>query len=447
MPGTRPPRGPFRVLSLALVVLLSSCPAVADWPQYQHDAAHTGYGPSTLDPRQLAHAWTSPTGYYAPLIQGDTVYAHSRSAVTAFDLATGRQRWSTAVNGAGFLAVFDDMVVTTSYPFSAPKSLQVLDAATGAPRYAVSFGRENEFPGVPVVYEAGGQRTALVMDASGSLFSMRLGETSGSLNWSTPVDRVSGMPPTVAGGAAVVASFATAHMVDLATGAASEPLFRGTLSSASGFPAAYDAARRRVYFVNALSSQRPAVLMAYDYVDSLHASLAWTRDLSDLGMHPALGPEGNVYITDGTTLYEIDPESGRTLRSLPGQSFAYGSTPQISNGYLYDFSGAEQVIYDLESFSLVRTLPGSRGSQNTELASLAAISDDYFAYQALPNGDFTRFEVYRAVPEPGAVPAVGAAGAVLALLRRRRPGRDRPLPRRRPSRASRLRREPRGRHQ
>jgi outer membrane protein assembly factor BamB len=125
---------------VALCLLAAPAASAADWPQYQHDAAHTGYTPSSLDPRRLAYAWTSPQGYAAPLIQGDTVYAYSRSAITAFDLASGRERWSAPVTEAGPIALLGDVVVTTSYPFATPKSLQVLDAATGALRYAVPSG-------------------------------------------------------------------------------------------------------------------------------------------------------------------------------------------------------------------------------------------------------------------------------------------------------------------
>jgi hypothetical protein len=402
---------------LAVSLLAAPFASAGDWPQYQHDPQHTGSTPSALDPRRLSYAWTSPAGYYAPLIQGDTAYSYSRTAVTAFDLATGRQRWSTAVNNPGALAIIDDMLVTTSYPFFTSKTLQVLDPATGRPRYAVPFGRDNESPGIPVAYQKGDQHNALLMESS-SLVSIRLNATSGSVNWSTPVAQVSGMVPTVAEDAAIVASYSGAHAVDLATGARSEPFFVGTNSSADGFVTAYDAARRRMYFVNALSSARPAVLAAYDYVDSQHASPAWIRDLGDLGMDPAIGPDGKVYITDRTTLYEIDPETGRTLRSVGGQ-FAYGSTPQISNGYLYDFSETEQVIYDLDSFSLVKTLPGSRMSMNTVTRSQGAISDDSFAFQASAYGEFSTFAVYRAVPEP-AGPLLLAACAGIATLRRRR---------------------------
>jgi hypothetical protein len=238
----------------------------------------------------------------------------------------------------------------------------------------------NESPGIPTVYEDASGRNALVLDGGGLLSSFRLGDTSGAV---------------------------------------SEPFFRGSVSSGGGFNTAYDAQRRRMYFVNALSPQRPLVLMAFDALDSLHASPAWARDLAESGGNPAVGPDGKVYLTDGPTLLELDPDTGDALRSLGGQAFAAGSTPQISNGYLYDFNDAGQVIYDLSSFSLVRTLPGARPSQNTVFASVGAISDTAYAYQVNGFGPFAQFVVYRAVPEPGGLFVV-AAGAAAAAMRRRR---------------------------
>jgi len=406
------------VCSALLLCLASARGLIAeDWAMYQHDAAHTGFANVSLDPRQLTLAWTSPVGFDGPIIHDNSVYAFGDKVVASFDLATGHPLWSRPIVLPGSLAYGGGMLVTTTYAFGTSKALAVLDPSSGALRYTVPFGSNKDFPGIPMLYQKANQWNALIMDAGGSLFSIRLGQSSGSVNWTTPVGYVGGEAPTVAGNSAIIASFGAADAIDLDTGTRSRFFSQSSLSSAGGFGVAYDAARQQLYFSNALSVQQPSVLLAYHYQDNAHITQLWSRP-GESGYDPALGPNGEVYLTSSTSLFQIDPSTGSTIRSLPGQSFAAGSTPEIFNGYLLDYSSFQQVFYDLTNLSVAATLPGSLGNMSTEIRSVDAISDSAVALQNTRFGTGGTFSVY-AVPEPNSGLVVACCLAMKSLLRRR----------------------------
>ena len=99
-----------RVLSICafpIMVLVSA--RADDWPYYQHDAWHTGNSSAIINPQMLSLAWTappSPSGYSAPVIVGNSIYAMQNqggfgelhTTVSSFDLSTGAINWSYTGN-------------------------------------------------------------------------------------------------------------------------------------------------------------------------------------------------------------------------------------------------------------------------------------------------------------------------------------------------------------
>ncbi|MGB0579672.1 MAG: PQQ-binding-like beta-propeller repeat protein [Limisphaerales bacterium] len=109
-----------RLLSLALGSLLTAAliiPTYAtDWPQFRYDANRSASSPERL-PETLTLNWSRnlpqprpafPTDQrlrfdasYEPVVMGDTLFVPSMvtDSVTAFDTATGRERWHYVANG------------------------------------------------------------------------------------------------------------------------------------------------------------------------------------------------------------------------------------------------------------------------------------------------------------------------------------------------------------
>jgi outer membrane protein assembly factor BamB len=93
------------VAALAVVaIMLAPAPALAsgDWPQFQSDAAHTGFVSEGVQ-APLKEAWhlDVPTGgpdhqfgLSAPVLAGDTIVAVGATEVIGVDLSSGELRWS-----------------------------------------------------------------------------------------------------------------------------------------------------------------------------------------------------------------------------------------------------------------------------------------------------------------------------------------------------------------
>src|SRR5689334_7383808 len=93
----------FRRLLLASAVALALLPAgaVADWPNYHFDPAHTGN--DTIDPAAttVANAWNTQVNgeiYAQPLIVGNTVLiATELNNVYGLNASTGAVLWGSAL--------------------------------------------------------------------------------------------------------------------------------------------------------------------------------------------------------------------------------------------------------------------------------------------------------------------------------------------------------------
>ena len=96
------------------------------------------------------------------------------------------------------------------------------------------------------------------------------------------------------------------------------------------------------------------------------------------------GPtERGVYSAGNIVIWELDPTTGSTLRTIPGH-FANGMTPLLSNGVMWTFSdqdngGTEQTFaYDLNSLQILKVFQATRGSLNTAYDGAGAVCNNHF---------------------------------------------------------------------
>jgi hypothetical protein len=412
-------RGLFRiqVIVAAGAILLARSVVGDDWPYYQHDAWHTGNSNASVNPQALAFAWTAPppppstTGYSTPVIVGNTIYAMeesisaSQTTVSSFDISTGAINWSyiakldgpTAPGVGGGFVTFAGTTDSGSF-------LYVLDAKAGTLLYTVptSEGLTAMMPTV-VQDKISGKVTAFVAD-SGQVSAVSLGPVSGSVLW-TQFGNFGGQSiPTVVGSSIVLAGPGQYYAFDQATGAANQ-FWSGGISGGGGTTVAYDAARQQFYVLEDYDDPTPT-LSAYHYVDNAHITLLWQRTGDGVGNggSVAIGPTGKVYSAGFGVIWELDPDTGNTLRSVPA-TFASGVTPALTNNVLWIIGLDQTLAYDLGTLQLLRAFDGSRGSLNTAYDSPGAFADGYFVLDYGVNFESHSFDVYRAsVPTPTPTP-------------------------------------------
>jgi hypothetical protein len=390
-------------------------PVVADWPYYQHDASHTGDSSVFVNPLTLSLAWTapsSPTGYSTPVIVGNTIYAmqnqqgfgNSQTTVSSFDLATGAIHWSYTGNfvfpsqpgvGGGF--------VTFVGSTESGSSLYVLDATTGALRYTVVI-QETFVSMMPTVVQDPntGNVTAFVTDGE-QVSAVSLGQVIGSVLWTQSGEFGGDSIPTVVGTSIVLAGPGQYYAFDQATGTANH-FWSGGIEGGGGTTVAYDAARQQFYVLAEYNDPTPTV-SAYHYTDTAHITLLWQRTGAGVyGGSVAIGPTGNVYSAGQNVIWELDPSTGATLRSIPG-SFANIVTPALTNNVLWIIGPSQTFAYDLVTLQLLRAFDGSRGNLSSPYDSPGAFADGYFVLDYGNIFGSHSFDVYRGpTPTPTQTP-------------------------------------------
>jgi hypothetical protein len=370
----------------------AASPDVAnEWPTYQHDVSHTGSTPASVDPTALTLAWRAPQGYSVPLVVGDSAISmrnqqgvgSDMTTVSSFGLTDGAVNWTytnrfvfpsqpTAAEG---LVVF----AATEFPPNNPFNLYVLDAGTGTLDYTVQLSSGFNSSVMPTVSRnpITGDLTAYVA-SGGGLYAVSLGDTSGSVLWTASGSFGGFSMPTVVGNSVVLAGPGQYYAFDQTTGAANH-FQAGGISGGGGTTVAYDAALSQFYVLEDYNST-VGTLTAYNYIDNDTITQLWQKTGPGIsgGSSVAIGPDSLLYAADNSTLLEIDPSDGSTLRSLDGQSIAGRVTPAMSNGYLWAFSQTQTLVYSLDTFTLTQSLPGSRGSLNSAYDSPGALADGYF---------------------------------------------------------------------
>lgn len=403
-------KSPVRLAALLVILGLftaASAPAYSqDWPTYQHDVHHTGRAPVSFDPNALRFSWKAPTGYATPLIVGDTVIAMKNQQgvgsdvthVTAFRLSDGAVKWDYQgkYSSPSQPTYSDGMVIyATTEPPNYTSKVFVLDAATGALKYTVPIG--DLFLGtMPTIHRNTSTGDLIAYIAThATIYAIKLNDTSGSILWTRDGSFGGASIPTIVGNSVVLAGPRQYYAFDQTTGAVNH-FHNGSGSGGGGTTVAYDKTRSQFYVLLSYSSTAFDVLTAYKYVNNGTITRLWQRSGPGIrgGGSVAIGPEGKIYCVDNTTLLEIDPDTGNTLRSLPGQSFANGVTPMLSDGCLWAFSEQETLVYDLDDLTLIRRFKGSRGSVSSAYNSPGALGHSHFLLDYGTTYDRPGFDVY-----------------------------------------------------
>jgi hypothetical protein len=416
----------IQVIGAIGAILFARSVAADDWPYYQHDASHTGDSSALVNPQALSLAWTapsSPTGYSTPVIVGNNIYAMqnqqgvggSQTTVSSFDLSTGAIDWSYTGNfvfpsqpgvGGGFVTFVGE---TFSSSILSSSSLYVLDAITGTLLYTVPIPEGS--PLMPTIVEdtISGNVTAFVANGS-QVSAISLGAVTGSVLW-TQTGKFGGASiPTVVGSSIVLAGPGQYYALDQATGDMNQ-FWSGGIEGGGGTTVAYDAARQQFYVLEYYNGP-PPTLSAYHYTDNAHITLLWQRTGEGVGYggSVAIGPTGNVYSAGNSTIWELDPATGTTLRFIPG-SFANGVTPALTNNVLWIIGQIQVFAYDLVTLQMLRAFNGSRGDLNTPYDSPGAFADGYFVLDYGNIYGSPGFDVYSApIPTPTPTPCTGRCG-------------------------------------
>jgi outer membrane protein assembly factor BamB len=318
----------IQIVAAAGVILFAGSAVADDWPYYQHDARHTGNSSAVVNPQTLSLVWTatpSPNGYSTPVIVGNRIYAMQNqhgvpnppTTVSSFDLSTGVIIWNYTGSflfpsqpgvGGGF--------VTFVGSTSANSSLYVLDAATGTLRYTVPIQQDTGSM-MPTVIEDPISKNIIAFVADGSkLSAVLLGQANGSVLW-TQTGSFGGFSiPTVVGSSIVLAGPGQYYAFDQVTGAANH-FWNGGIFGGGGTTVAYDGARQQFYVLEDYDTGATPV-SAYHYTDNAHITLLWQRTGAGVGNigSVAIGPTGNVYSAGNGVIWELDPATGATLRSI-----------------------------------------------------------------------------------------------------------------------------------
>ncbi|HEY7118638.1 MAG TPA: PQQ-binding-like beta-propeller repeat protein [Tepidisphaeraceae bacterium] len=415
---------------LVAIVLIgvSSAARGDEWTMYQHDVAHTGRSTASFDPRTITRSWSAPAGYATPLIVGGDVIAmrnqqgvgSDSTSIRSFRLSDGAVNWTytgkyifpSQPSYADGLVVYQAEEQGTN-----AQKLFVLDAATGALKYTVAS--LSNIANAPTLYHnpSTGKLTAYVSNG-GNVQAIQLDATSGTVLWTKSGSIGGASIPTVAGSSVVLAGPGQYYSFDINTGA-SNHFQSGNISGGGGTTVAYDPSRSQFYVMEDYNGATTA-LTAYHYTSNSTITQVWQKTGAgvDSGASVALGADGKIYSVDNSTLVERDPDTGNILRSLGGQTFANAVTPALTDGYLWAFGQNDTYVYDLASFTKVKTLPGSRGSLNSSYDAPGSFDDGHFLLDYGTIYNSPGFDVYVAAPEPGMGMLVLAG--IVPLLRRRR---------------------------
>ena len=85
-----------------------------------------------------------------------------------------------------------------------------------------------------------------------------------------------------------------------------------------------------------------------------HITLLWQRTGAGVGNggSVAIGPSSDVYSAGNGVIWELDPATGTTLRSIPA-SVASGVTPALTNNVLWIIGESQVFAYDVLTLQFV----------------------------------------------------------------------------------------------
>ena len=339
-----------------------------EWPQFLHDAAHSGHGPATLTLRGR-RAWTHPVVgpvIASPVVAGGVVYFGGTDGyLHALDAGSGRELWRFAV-GAELVNTTPVVHGGLVYTGASGAAFFALDRRTGRPRWSAALRAEPTAP--PVV--AGG----LVLVAAGPATLQALDAASGRPRWLAHPPRVLDLGYPTEGAATVsdgtvyedFSSSDTIVALRLSDGRAmwqfgpvgdrlgAAPAVDATTlyaATESGTMIAVDRARHTLRWYRALPpghtqglSAAPvrtgATLLTPDQdgrlyaLDSATGAIRWqVATGAALLASPAVSGDVAYQPSSDGLLYAVDTRNGHVRWTLPiGQS---RGTPALGDGRLY----------------------------------------------------------------------------------------------------------------
>ncbi len=270
--------------------------AVASWPQFQYNAAHTGYNPleTTIGPGNVANLkllWKASTGGAAAGIGGVSV--------------TG---------GQAFLGTYSDA------------TLRAWDTADGSLDWsAVTSGGLESTPAI------GGGR-AFVESNNGILYGFNA--ATGAELWSQSIGGAATSPALVKG-VVYAAGYFTMHAYDAATGT---PLWTATLPGlVRSAPAV---AGGRVFVSTEVGGPRDRNLVA---LNPSTGAVLWTKPVGQIQLASPIVGGNTVYLCSANGLYALYATHGYIRWSRPG-GCNMDTTPALAQGVLYTDSQASGVM-------------------------------------------------------------------------------------------------------
>ena len=330
---------------LVLVVCLAGCETMGKWFGDKSTAippAKLIKFQAELKPKTF---WSSSVGGGAgknfvrliPAYVDGTVYAASRDGdVDAFDLASGKKRWSRSVKKAeitGAIGVAADAIVFGT----AAGEVIALDRASGGEHWRTYLASEVLAP--PVIAE----RIVVVRSGDGHVFGLDLGSGNKVWSYDRPMPALSlhgTSAPVIAGGRLIV-GFDSGHLVALELGSG-KPLWETRIA----IPKGRTDLDRMVDIDSA-----PIVSGDTIYVATYQGQVAavaldsgepvWTRDLSSSAGLAI--DERRVYVTDQDShVWALDRQTGASVWKQDALTARQVSEPAVLGAYV--------VVADLEGY-------------------------------------------------------------------------------------------------
>jgi outer membrane protein assembly factor BamB len=179
---------------------------VNDWPQLQHDAAHTGWSPETINPpftpSPFVWRWLDGTGPVSgvlnpvpsgpdfsgmaqPIVAEGKVFMPSMTGyVNAIDTATGNTVWRVQPTTLPILhtLAYDSGVV---YAASTDHNVYALNSSNGTLRAGWPYTTGGSISGAVTIYKNGGETYIFVGSSDRYLYALR---PDGTLRWRMRLD-------------------------------------------------------------------------------------------------------------------------------------------------------------------------------------------------------------------------------------------------------------------
>ncbi len=313
-----------------------------EWPQFLHDAAHSGHSPAALS--LLGHrVWIHPVVgpvIASPVAAGGVVYVGGTDGyLHALDASSGREVWRFAV-GAELVNTTPAVHGGLVYTAASGAAFFALDRRTGRPRWSAALHAEPTAP--PVV--AGG----LVLVEAGPATLQALDAASGRLRWLAHPPRVLDLGYPTEGAATVsdgtvYEDFSSSDTVVALRLSDGQPLWRfGPVGDRLGAAPAVDA-------TTLYAATESGTMIA---VDRARHTLRWYRALPPghtQGLSAAPVRTGAMLLTpdqDGH-LYALDSATG-AIRWQVVTGAALLASPAVSGDVAYQPS-SDGLLYAVDT--------------------------------------------------------------------------------------------------